>query len=91
MERQSSLLLSKVVQIHFEADAMPKLSGLIKQLKKERDRVERQLKGLDAALVAFATVYRLPKRARRVMSLAGRKKIAAAQRRRWAKVRKAAK
>jgi hypothetical protein len=67
---------------------MPNFSSLVKQLRKERDLVARQLKGLDAALVAFATVYRLPKRARRVMSIAGRRKIAAAQRRRWAKFRK---
>jgi hypothetical protein len=67
---------------------MGKVSAIIKQLKTERDRVHRQLKGLDAALTAFATMYRMPKRARRVMSLAARKKIAAAQRRRWAKFRK---
>jgi hypothetical protein len=66
---------------------MANLSSLVKQLKQERDRVEKQLKGLDAALTAFATVYRLPKRARRVMSLAARKKIAAAQRLRWRKFR----
>jgi len=66
---------------------MGNVSSIIAQLKKERDRVETQLKGLDAALTAFATVYRMPKRARRVMSLAARKKIAAAQRRRWAKFR----
>lgn len=66
---------------------MVDVSSIIKQLKKERDRVERQLAGLDAALIAFATVYRLPKRERRRMSLAGRKRIAAAQRVRWAKVR----
>lgn len=67
---------------------MGNVSVIITQLKKERDRVETQLKGLDAALTAFATMYRMPKLARRVMSIAARKKIAAAQRRRWAKVRK---
>jgi hypothetical protein len=66
---------------------MADVSSIVKHLKKERDRVQRQLKGLDAALVAFATMYRMPKRARRVMSLSARKKIAAAQRRRWAKFR----
>ena len=66
---------------------MTNVSSIVKQLKKEKDRVEKQLKGLDAALVAFATVYRLPKRARRVMSLAARKRIAAAQKARWAKFR----
>ena len=66
---------------------MAGVSSIVRQLKKERDRVEKQLKGLDAALTAFAGVYRMPRRARRVMSLAARKKIVAAQRRRWARFR----
>src|SRR5713226_3800223 len=37
---------------------MANLSGIVKQLKKERDRVQHQLSGLNAALVAFAGVYR---------------------------------
>ncbi len=67
---------------------MANFASIVKQLQKERDRVAKQLSGLDAALTAFTTVYRLPRRARRVMSLAARKKIAAAQRRRWAKVKR---
>jgi hypothetical protein len=69
---------------------MADVSSIIGQLKVERDRVERQLTGLNAALVAFAGVYggRKPARKRRTMSLAARKKIAAAQRARWAKFRK---
>ena len=63
---------------------MPNVSSIIKQLKQERDRVAKQLSGIDAALTAFATFYRLPSRQRRIMSLVARKKIAAAQR---AKVR----
>jgi hypothetical protein len=70
------------------ATQMANVSSIVKQLKKERDRVQTQLKGIDAALTAFATVYRMPRRARRVMSLTARKKIAAAQRRRWATFRK---
>jgi hypothetical protein len=66
---------------------MANVSSIITQLRKERDRVAKQLAGMDAALTAFATVYRMPKRERRRMSLAARKKIAAAQRRRWAKFR----
>ena len=34
------------------------LSGIVKQLKKERDRLHQQLSGLNAALEAFAGVYR---------------------------------
>ena len=70
---------------------MANLSGIVKQLKKERDRVEQQLSGLNAALAEFAGVYRgtaKPKRKRRKMSAKSRAKIAAAQRARWAKVRK---
>jgi hypothetical protein len=74
---------------------MANLSGLVKQLKEERDRVERQLSGLNAALAAFAGVYRgtaKPKPTRkRKMSAKSRAKIAAAQRARWAKVRAAKK
>ena len=33
---------------------MANLSGIVKQLKKERDRVRKQLLGLEAALTAFA-------------------------------------
>ncbi len=64
----------------------------VRQLKAERDRVERQLFGLNAALRAFANVYggKQPKK-RRKMSAKSRAKIAAAQRARWAKYRKSAK
>jgi hypothetical protein len=66
---------------------MPNVSSIMKQLQKERDRIERQLSGLNAALTAFAGVYNRakPVRKRRKMSVAARKKVAAAQRRRWAK------
>jgi hypothetical protein len=69
---------------------MPNLSELMKQLKKERDRVKRELSGLEAALTAFASAYSgtKPSRKRRKMSAKARAKIAAAQRARWAKVRK---
>ena len=36
---------------------MANLSSIMKQLRKERDRVEKQLSGMDAALRAFAGVY----------------------------------
>jgi hypothetical protein len=70
---------------------MANVSSLIMQLKRERNRVERQLTGLNAALAAFAGVYRgtsKPGRKRRKLSAKARAKIAAAQRARWAKVRK---
>ena len=68
---------------------MANLSGIVKQLKKERDRVQQQLSGLNAALEAFAGVYRGNNgtRPRRKMSAEGRARIAAAQRARWARVK----
>ncbi len=36
---------------------MENLSSIVGQLKKERDRVQQQLSGLNAALAAFAGVY----------------------------------
>jgi len=64
------------------------LSGIVKQLKRERDRVQHQLSGLNAALAAFAGVYRggAGTKPRRKISAKGRARIAAAQRARWARV-----
>jgi hypothetical protein len=68
---------------------MANLSGVVKQLKEERDRVKKQLLGLEAALTAFAGAYRGSKPSRRrKLSAKSRAKIAAAQRARWAKVRR---
>jgi hypothetical protein len=64
------------------------LFAIVKQLKKERDRAERQLHGLNAALVAFASVYggtTKPKPKRHKMSAAARARISAAQKARWAR------
>jgi hypothetical protein len=68
---------------------MADVSSIVKQLKAERDRVVKQLSGMDAALRAFANVYTdgQPSRKRRKMSAKSRAKIAAAQRARWAKLR----
>lgn len=70
---------------------MANLSGIMRQLKKERDRVERELSGLNAALAAFVNVYAEKSKPttgrKRKMSAAARRKIAAAQRARWAKAR----
>lgn len=66
---------------------MATINNLVKQLKKERDRVEKQLAGLNAALSAFVGVYSKGTGKKRTISAAGRKRIAAAQRARWAKLR----
>ena len=63
---------------------MANLTGFIKQLRKERDRVEQQLSGLNAALTAFVGVYGKPKRKRRrKLSAKSRAKISRAQKKRW--------
>jgi hypothetical protein len=68
---------------------MGNVSTIVKQMKKERDKVEKQLSALNLALAAFVGTYygAKPTRKKRTMSAAARKKIAAAQRARWAKVR----
>ena len=70
-----------------------KLTIVVKQLKKERDRAERHLAGLNAALAAFVGTYKgvKPTRKRRKLSAKGRANIIAAQRARWAKVKAAKK
>jgi hypothetical protein len=69
---------------------MGNMTGIAKQLKKERDRVERQLSGLNAALAAFVGAYSgkaKPTRPRRKLSAKARAAISAAQKARWAKVK----
>jgi len=65
------------------------LSGIVKQLSQERDRVHQQLSRLNAALEAFERVYRSNNgiKPRRMISAKGRARIAAAQRARWARVK----
>ena len=72
---------------------MANVSVIVKQLKKERDRVANQLSGLNAALFAFAGVYSgtKPTRKRRKLSAQGRANIVAAQKARWAKSKRAKK
>jgi hypothetical protein len=62
------------------------LSGIVKQLKNERDRVQRHYPGLNAALAAFTNAYSTGTELRRKLSAKGRARIAAAQRARWARV-----
>ena len=61
---------------------------IIALIKAERDKVARQLNGLNAALAAFAGTYKTgSSRPRRKMSAAARARISAAQKARWAKAR----
>jgi hypothetical protein len=91
-----SLLASRHLTYHALLQSPPEeetplanLSGIVKQLKKERDRLHQQLSGLNAALEAFAGVYRSTNgtKRRREISAKGRARIAAAQRARWARVK----
>ena len=75
---------------------MPKtlMQSVVSELQKERKRLEDELHRVTAALTAFGKVYlRGGKygRRKRTISAAGRKRIAAAQRARWAKVKAAKK
>ena len=70
------------------------MQSVVSQLQKERRRLEGELHRVTAALTAFGKDYlRAGKsgRNKRTISAAGRKRIAAAQRARWAKVRAAKK
>ena len=73
---------------------MVNLSQAVKQLHKERQRVQSQLNQLDSAIKALngsSGNHRRSSGPRRVMSAAARARIAAAQRARWAKWKKAQK
>jgi hypothetical protein len=71
------------------------MESVFKQLQKERVRLEDELHRVTAALTAFGNVYMGGTKSRsagtvgnkRRISAAGRKRIAAAQRARWAKFR----
>jgi len=74
---------------------MPKtlIQSVVQQLDRERIRLQTELSKVSAALTAFGHVYLAGTksgkvRKRHTISAAGRKRIAAAQRARWAKVKK---
>jgi hypothetical protein len=56
-------------------------------LRNEHDRLSKEVKAIDAALSAFGAAYAKGVEPRSRMSAAGRARIAAAQRARWAKVK----
>jgi hypothetical protein len=65
---------------------MSKLAGVVRLLKKEQDRLTKELHGITAALAAFGKAY-VKGTGRRRLSAAARARIAAAQKARWAKVK----
>lgn len=72
---------------------MPNLGGMVRELRAQRDRAQREVEQLNAALTALGNLgdgngrstRGLGTRKRKPMSAAARRKIAAAQRARWAK------
>jgi len=66
---------------------MANLAGVVQLLRKEHGRLTKELQGISAALAAFGKSYGKQTGTRGRMSAAGRARIAAAQRARWAKVR----
>ena len=60
--------------------------SVVQLLKKEHERLTKQVQGVAAALAAFGATY-TNGTGTRTMSAAGRARIAAAQRARWAKVK----
>jgi len=69
---------------------MSTVSSAIRILQKEKDRLTKELHGVAAALAAFGATY-AKGATRRQLSAVARARIAAAQRKRWAKVRENAK
>ena len=71
---------------------------VVKQLEQERSRLQKEIARVTSALTAFGKVYLQASkpaaravRKKRTISAAGRKRIAEAQRARWARVKAAAK
>ncbi|HEX3819726.1 MAG TPA: hypothetical protein VHW45_05320 [Candidatus Sulfotelmatobacter sp.] len=63
---------------------MTKMRDVVELLKKEHTRLTKQIDGVTAALAAFGNSYRNGNE-KRTISAAGRARIAAAQKARWAK------
>ena len=65
---------------------MTNLAGVVQQLKKEHDRLTKEIRGVAAALAAFGAAFGKTGTHRKI-SAAGRARIAAAQKARWARAR----
>ena len=76
--------------LKFNPMAKTLIQTVVQQLELERNRLQTELHRVSAALTAFGNAYLSggkPGKKKRTMSAAGRRRIAAAQRARWAKVR----
>src|SRR5260370_10981421 len=68
---------------------MTNMSGVVQQLKKERERAHKQVQCIDEALAALAGFSSNGSSRRHKMSAAGRRKISFAQKARWAQLKAA--
>ncbi len=66
---------------------MESMAGVVQMLRNEHDRLTREMNAVGQALSAFGAAYGKQAGKRGKMSAAGRARVAAAQRARWAKVR----
>src|ERR1700688_5018314 len=75
-----------LIQSLARGNSMDNLAGVVRLLKKEQDRLTKELHGIGAALAAFGNAYGKGTGTRK-LSASARARISAAQRARWAKVR----
>ncbi len=76
-----------LIQFHRGEQAeMTEESGIVVHLKKEHERLTREIRGVGAALTAFGAAYGNGASSPKI-SAAARGRMAAAQKARWAKVR----
>jgi hypothetical protein len=66
---------------------MTNMTDVVRILKKEHDRLKKEVNAIAAALSAFGASYGKQNGTRGGISAAGRARIAAAQRARWVRVR----
>jgi hypothetical protein len=62
---------------------MKHMTGVVQQLRREREHLQQQLRQIDAALAALGS----NSNGTRTMSAAGRRRISLAQKARWAKAK----
>jgi hypothetical protein len=67
---------------------MANFAGVLKELQQERSRLDQVIQVIGTLAGRNRTAIRIkPRRPKRTLSIAARRKIAAAQRARWARVR----
>lgn len=66
---------------------MSNLSAVVQELKKERERAQKEVQRIDAALAALGSLISNSSSRQHTMSAAARRRISLAQKARWAKQR----